>query len=520
MRKEISMLTPLILVAVLLVGCGGGTNTTPQTTCASFTYAAWGACSNGLQSRTILTSSPTSCTGGSPVVSQSCGVDPIGQVPYSAVFLDFENPDGELHSGFGRWHYDSPELTPSINSINYAAGGFYSDPDSHGLSRTFYPYYNGYNTSHMGWTRWGYADIQAGGRVAGGANSMKFTFTGGAYEDGDGVTATYSTSGREVRSREQWRAYGNDPSVLATVPLDGDIQFYVKTGSATNPIDEAQGANRISFWVYLPTTTPAQNPQQNIQWYPFTDDARQSHFYHSVSNIGLGGWTHVMFDAHPHHRNSWSNTSPYFSSCRVGGDATPGDALAYFSRVVSFALRIKGFALNTYPTSIYLDHVKFFRASEPENDETILGMGIGFNPTTREFDISFLDKYKVNERQAVYEVRYAFTPITLASYASAKPVRIIQHPSAAPYTDPRAGHIKKTRSGYNELWALMALEDADAQTLVDGRTVYFAVKDVSTWSSESTRDTYDLEMVTVPGGQQVARNELIKTSFYTIYPAP
>jgi uncharacterized protein (TIGR02145 family) len=45
----------------------------PADTCSSWTYDNWGACqSNGTQTRAILTSIPSGCTGGSPVVSQSC----------------------------------------------------------------------------------------------------------------------------------------------------------------------------------------------------------------------------------------------------------------------------------------------------------------------------------------------------------------------------------------------------------------------------------------------------------------
>ena len=42
-------------------------------TCTSFTYSAWGACqSNNTQTRTVTSSSPAGCTGGTPVTSQSC----------------------------------------------------------------------------------------------------------------------------------------------------------------------------------------------------------------------------------------------------------------------------------------------------------------------------------------------------------------------------------------------------------------------------------------------------------------
>ena len=41
--------------------------------CTSFTYSAFGACqSNNTQTRTVLTSSPTGCTGGTPVLTQAC----------------------------------------------------------------------------------------------------------------------------------------------------------------------------------------------------------------------------------------------------------------------------------------------------------------------------------------------------------------------------------------------------------------------------------------------------------------
>ena len=40
--------------------------------CNAFTYSSWSACLNNSQSRTITTSAPTDCTGGSPTLTQSC----------------------------------------------------------------------------------------------------------------------------------------------------------------------------------------------------------------------------------------------------------------------------------------------------------------------------------------------------------------------------------------------------------------------------------------------------------------
>jgi hypothetical protein len=64
-------------------GCTGGspvltqscTYVPPPTTCTSFTYNAWtpATCpASGQQTRTVATSSPAGCTGGSPVLTQSC----------------------------------------------------------------------------------------------------------------------------------------------------------------------------------------------------------------------------------------------------------------------------------------------------------------------------------------------------------------------------------------------------------------------------------------------------------------
>jgi hypothetical protein len=70
------------------LGSNGGTNAscslaipTNQTnqTCTSFTYSSWSACnSSSLQTRSILTSSPPGCVGGSPVLVQSCNYNDGG----------------------------------------------------------------------------------------------------------------------------------------------------------------------------------------------------------------------------------------------------------------------------------------------------------------------------------------------------------------------------------------------------------------------------------------------------------
>lgn len=45
-------------------------------TCTSWTYSAWSTCSSGTQTRTVLTSTPSGCTG-NPVLSQPCSVSGV-----------------------------------------------------------------------------------------------------------------------------------------------------------------------------------------------------------------------------------------------------------------------------------------------------------------------------------------------------------------------------------------------------------------------------------------------------------
>ncbi len=79
-------------------GCTGGSPVTtqactyvpPATTCSSFTYAAWGACqSSNTQSRSVLTTSPSGCTGGSPTTMQACTYVPPVAIDGAALYQQY-----------------------------------------------------------------------------------------------------------------------------------------------------------------------------------------------------------------------------------------------------------------------------------------------------------------------------------------------------------------------------------------------------------------------------------------------
>jgi hypothetical protein len=64
------------------------TVTVQPPTCSSFTYSAWSACTNGQQSRTVLSSSPAGCTGGSPVLTQACSLPVTVSITPSPTAVD------------------------------------------------------------------------------------------------------------------------------------------------------------------------------------------------------------------------------------------------------------------------------------------------------------------------------------------------------------------------------------------------------------------------------------------------
>jgi hypothetical protein len=60
-----------------VVGASVAVTATPPPTCTSFTYSAYGACQpNNTQSRTVVSSLPSGCTGGNPELTQSCVYTP------------------------------------------------------------------------------------------------------------------------------------------------------------------------------------------------------------------------------------------------------------------------------------------------------------------------------------------------------------------------------------------------------------------------------------------------------------
>lgn len=84
--------------------------------CVSWTYSDWSGCSGGRQSRTIISSSPSGCGGGNPILSQSCSSG--GGLPSAAY-----DPPAIPRAGFKISINQGAEYTNNFTvSLSFVAG--------------------------------------------------------------------------------------------------------------------------------------------------------------------------------------------------------------------------------------------------------------------------------------------------------------------------------------------------------------------------------------------------------------
>lgn len=432
-------------------------------------------------------------------------------------FTSFDFVNGQIQNGFDNWIYS--DIGTNICGVyNGKEQSKLCGKDKRGKQLSLYLYYNKYNNDHMGWTRWGYIDANKEICIKGGA--LKVVLTGGAYNKRGRV----GTKGRPITSKTQWKEMiDKGLNVYAETPVPGGLSIYMRNQNSTTTFANFQGKNRLSMWVLMPVSPSKsfnkqryslnyRRPDYTFEFYPFIDDSRRGHYYHSLANIPLGGWTHFVFDAHPVHHNS-GDKNPY-SYYRSGGREAPGRSVDYFNRIVSFSLVGANTKHQPSPTNIYFDEIESYFV-EHENDETIAGLGVGFSPDTKQFDISFADKYRGRGCRSSYEVRYSFEPVTNENYKDSRLCRVTNFLRKQ---NNDKGLIYKPAEGYNQIWAGIRLRPSDEKKLNEGTTIYFALKDMSDRSELGARDKFDLETVHVPGLGMVRRIDLIKTIDYKIYP--
>ena len=422
------------------------------------------------------------------------------------VFMSFDFQNGELERGFDDWYYSDIGENPCQ---------IYNGENQSKLCRAdgakFYPYYNGRNSDHMGWLQYGYIDSSSEFSVEG--TSLRVHLTGGMYKDALGIL---QSDGTPLKSKKE---FTSDEDLGVQPRLPGDIALYYKGPTATSKIAQFSGKNRLTVWVLMPknsvdidkySTEFYNSPVKSFSFYPFIDTSKGAHYYHHTSNIPMGGWTKIQFDASPTHKNSGGiNDLHAFTE---GGTEYAGSGTDYFANIAAFNLRADFSKYLPANSVYYIDEVST-NYKPYENEETIKSLAVGYSPDSREFDISFEDKYRCLNCSAQYEVRYSFQPIDNSNFEGAfKPAFVTNFDRRQSNAE---GVIHKPNNGYNLLWASLQLRHEHLTYLSEGSTVYFAVRDISE-RAEGNYYEEDNMLVDVPGVGQVAKKNLVKTIDYTI----
>jgi mono/diheme cytochrome c family protein len=116
-RGGMGSLSTLTTDQISAIAAALATTTTPPPAACTYTYDGWGVCqSNGIQIRGLLSSSPAGCTGGTPVLTQSCTY-----VPPTAVC-------GSCHAippatGRHTTHYPSRATCITCHGAGYSPNG-------------------------------------------------------------------------------------------------------------------------------------------------------------------------------------------------------------------------------------------------------------------------------------------------------------------------------------------------------------------------------------------------------------
>jgi len=377
------------------------------------------------------------------------------------------------------WLYTTATINPDItyNMTIYDLAGWrntntYPYPFNQFCSY-FYQYLNTYNSSHMGFSTYGYSEIDPSNVIHG--SSLRFTTTGGVNLDG--------TNGLRVTTKAQYTNYlhlGQDP--VAHGVQVGHPYYYFANSSPTynqKPFAEAQGANRMSMYIYAPASLTngvggwGNRPTLTINMGPFNGEG--GHWYHEFCNQG-GGWMHVLTDGHPQHNNSWSSPANYpypSSSLRDMGTG-------YFTNWYRWYMTFKPYeGIATVPYHVWVDEVKFIYDPEPQNNETINNPTITYLPASNTFELGFMDKYKNFARSySTYELRYSFDQIDNANWSNATPAHILEDLRFG-ISNRLDGKFHKWWPYYVSVWAPYELQSNDFSKITPGSTIYFAIKDIS-----------------------------------------
>jgi len=402
----------------------------------------------------------------------------------NTIWLSFDNfnvtdekdiPQGSIS---GEWEYASGHGVNDFNG-NIKTSGWYNihNYPSSNTQDYFVWYLNGYNSDHMGYSAYGYLEIDNLMAIKG--NSLKLVTTGGYNSTGEhGIKVTNKERYIELVQNGEYPISSDD------IKVGAPTIYFLNTSlsHATKAFPHAKNANRLSFYVYMPSSvknTPSDNtnspPNGTISIGPYTNIG--GHWYHTSYNQG-GGWTRVIIDGHPHHNNAWSNADAYPYS----GYSMRDMGTEYFNEMYRWYIVFLPYSGVDKPKfDIWIDEIDFFYDDLLEqNNETINTPSITYHPDSLSFEISFSAKYKNNKYDlSYYEIRYSFSQIDNDNYDNAKPCIIQANDAFQQVSYNEAGQFGKNSNYYPGVWAPFKLQNEDNDSLKPGTVIYFAIKDIS-----------------------------------------
>ncbi|GEM_PF-1983408 len=289
------------------------------------------------------------------------------------------------------------------------------------------------------------------------------TSTGGYFSEYEN-DRTHGPDIQEVGIASNQGADGTSRCLYDTVTEGNIYLMYYADPERKVLIPQASGANRMSFYIKLPSGYPL-SADYNFHVGTYTRDPvngdlfqNGSHYYHYFNIPGTGNWTKIVCNQHPQHE--------------VGVKVDPGDnpvSWGYYNGFTRFYLDMQPQSPIALPWTGHIDEVKFYSISEPENDETINSISCSYFGNGR-FQIGWHGNSQYTHNNHRYEIRYSTSPITNANYSTALLVP--------------GGPFRLAPGAYNFIKADFTI------TVNNGKRYYFAIKDIDSASSYVSKIDY------------------------------
>ena len=250
------------------------------------------------------------------------------------------------------------------------------------------------------------------------------------------------------------------------------MSFYVKL-SGTDEINEDGGASSVDddamhLGTYL-CWNDGTTPYGTGDGCPYEGIGNQ-HYYHYFPMPMNDGWVHFQVDQHPQTRRSsgpLDTNDPVYAT----------DGFHYFESLFQMYFEIRYDQSNL--TTMLIDDVKFYNETEPQNEQSITSMWVGYWPTEDKWRIAWQDSSYAeycDNCYSTYQIRYSTSPITNENFSSATPITPELYTGSEYTSAVGDGIIRRVEGTIRPVYTRFELPDAIESS---NNRIYFAVQDIS-----------------------------------------